>query len=507
MSVMLRIQDYSLTVYSNHRETTILSDINLNINTGETIGLIGQSGSGKTMLSLSIADLLYTVKSRQSGKIEYFDGKHFKNIVELSPKELTSYRRSFVSFIFQDSLSALNPAKTCGWQIDEALRLSQNGLSAKDRKTQVLQSLRDVDLDDVDRMYKSYPHELSGGQLQRVMIAMAIIQRPKLIIADEPTSSLDQETEKIVLNLIKSLKDKYGFTLLFISHDLDLISSVSDRIIMMEKGRLVADDRIGQLYSHFKTTTTKHHTDASQMTFTDTAYDKILCLDKVSHTYMKRKSLFGTSIIIPSLHEISFSVRKSEILGIVGPSGSGKSTIAKLLTGFEFPSAGEMQFESTNLIEAWQNKNKIVRHKIQIIFQNPFSSLNPKQRVGDCLREVLNIRGLVSSNELQDHVIELLESVGLSETYIDRVPHQLSGGQQQRVSIARTLAIQPELLICDECVSALDTISKYEFLDLLIKLRHEQKLTIIFISHDRAAVDYVCDRIVHIKEGRILSTS
>lgn len=503
MSAILRIQDYSLTLHTNLTETTILTNINLIINKGETIGLIGQSGSGKTMLSLSIADLLYTVKSKQTGRIEYFDGRDFKNILDLSPKELTSYRRSFVSFVFQDSLSALNPAKTCGWQIGEALRLSQDQLKAKDRKVLVLQALSDVDLDDVNRIYKSYPHELSGGQLQRVMIAMTIIQRPKLIIADEPTSSLDQDTEKIVLDLIKRLKNQYGFSLLFISHNLDLISSFCDRTIMMEEGSLVPDSKLELAYSHFKNAVEKNQNDTTESSAISADSQSILTVNKLSHHYKKKKSFFGKPAQIPSLHEITFSVRKSEILGIIGPSGSGKSTIAKLLTGFEFPSSGNIQFESTDLVDAWQNESKAMRQKIQIIFQNPFSSLNPKQRIGDCLAEVLKVRGLVPTHEIQQQVIHLLESVGLSDKYVDRLARQMSGGQQQRVSIARALAIQPELLICDECVSALDTITKYEFLDLLIKLREDKTLTIIFISHDRSAVDYVCDRVIRIQEGRI----
>jgi len=295
------------------------------------------------MLSLSIADLLYTVDARQTGKIEYFDGNDFTNLLDLSAKELTAYRRSFVSFVFQDSLAALNPAKSCGWQIDEALQLSQTDLNTEDRKTMVLQSLNDVDLEEVERIYKSYPHELSGGQLQRVMIAMTIIQRPQLIIADEPTSSLDQETEKIVLNLIKSLKTKYNFTLLFISHDLDLISSFCDRTIMMEDGRLVAQNRIDQIYSHYKKALANNHDHEIASFINKKGFEPILSMCKVSHQYKKKSSLFGKSIAIPSLHEVSFSVRKSEILGIIGPSGSGKSTIAKLLTGFRGLSEGSFK--------------------------------------------------------------------------------------------------------------------------------------------------------------------
>jgi len=500
MSAILRIQDYSLTLTSNHAETAILNDINLNIYKNEIVGLIGKSGSGKTMLAMSIADLLYTVDSHQNGNIEFLDNNSgYTNILELAQKDLTAYRRSFVSFIFQDSLSALNPAKRCGWQIEEALRISQSELSQMDRRSRVIQVLRDVDLEDTDRVFKSYPYELSGGQLQRVVIAMSIIQKPQLIIADEPTSSLDQETEQIVLNLMKRLQVNYGFSLLLISHNLDLVSSFCDRIVIIEEGKMISteDDNTSLLHiPSINQVMSKNKSTQSQ-----TEVDICLTFHNVTHSYKKRQSLFGRTIKIPSLHDVSFSVRRSEILGLMGPSGSGKSTIAKLLTGFEFPDSGEIMYESVDLSKAWKDKSRHMRNKIQIIFQNPFSSLNPKQRVGDCIMEVMKVRGLDFQKDRKESVIQYLESVGLTDQYIDRFPRQLSGGQQQRVSIARALAIQPEMLICDECVSALDTTTKYELLDLLEQLRVDRKLTIIFISHDKRAVNYVCDRVIQIEKG------
>jgi len=504
MSAILRIKDYSLSLTSNHEEITILRDINLEINKGEVLGLIGKSGSGKTLLSFSIADLLHTLSHHQSGSIEFLDGDGYKNILKLSAKELTLYRRSFVSFIFQDSLSALNPSKTCGWQIDEALKLSQAKLKPETRKALVLQALADVDLNDVERMYKSYPHELSGGQLQRILIAMTIIQRPQLIIADEPTSSLDQKTEKIVLALIKRLQKKYAFSLLMISHDLDLVKSFCDRTVIMNKGSLLRESEVENFMSK-RGRQKLLHTDKQSILFeSQMELDNILHVSHVSHHYKKRKSLFGKSSVIPSLQDVTFSVRRSEILGLIGSSGSGKSTIAKLLTGFEYPTAGLIYFNELDLVKTWQSKNQELRRKIQIIFQNPFSSLNPKQRIGASIREVLEIKQGVRKRESKSRAILILKSVGLTELYLDRFPYQMSGGEQQRVSIARALAMQPEVLICDECVSALDTVTKYDFLDLLLQLRRDKSLTIIFISHDAAAVEYVCDRIIQIKEGRLV---
>ena len=267
--------------------------------------------------------------------------------------------------------------------------------------------------------------------------------------------------------LSKRLQEKYKFALLFISHDLDLVQSFCDRIVVMENGSIQLDSEGGNSIS-FDQYRHKKKTESGQAFDNQAQTESIISIHNLNHHYKKKKSLFSKTTPIPSLHNVSFSVRKSEIIGLVGPSGSGKSTIAKLLTGFEIPISGKLMFGEIDLVEAWRNQDKVVRQKIQIIFQNPFSSLNPKQRVGDCLKEVLRLRKIVAGTDIDQQCSILLESVGLSDEFLDRLPQQMSGGQQQRVSIARALAMQPEVLICDECVSALDTKTKYEFLDCLL---------------------------------------
>ena len=510
MAEIFRVSQFSLSILSSSKEIVILKEINLSIEQGEIVGLIGQSGSGKSLFGLSVADLLYLIKTKLTGEICYknSDGE-YENIIELPAKELIEYRRAFVSMIFQDALSALNPAKTCGWQINESIRFALPALTKQERRALTLQMIKEVELADADRVYASYPHELSGGQLQRVMIAMAIVGKPQLIIADEPTSSLDKETESTIIKLLKKLQAVNGFALVFISHDIDLVKTFCNRIAIMDKGQLVEVRDTKDLFTSPQTQAAKdlirkRTIDKVEGEYSDQVF---LQVKQLSHYYGKRNSLFGKERKIHSLDNVSFTLKHKEILGLMGQSGSGKSTIAKILTGFEYPAAGEIYLVEVNLVEMWRQSPRQLRKRIQVIFQNPFSSLNPLQTIKSSVSEVLRLHHGLSKIEIERELIRLLETVGLSDDFLSRYPRQLSGGEQQRVSIARALAVKPELLICDECVSALDTITKYDLMDLLRSLRDNQDLSILFISHDLEAIDYVSDRAIHLRDGQLIPPS
>lgn len=507
MSEIIQVRHFSLSIKSSSGEKLILQDLTLDIEQGEILGLIGSSGSGKSLFGLSIADLLYLIETTVKGQINYYDGVEFKNIFELPTKELNEYRRAYVSFIFQDPLSSLNPAKSCGWQINESIRYARPELSKKKRLDLAFQTIKEVELEDVDRIYNSYPHQLSGGQLQRIMIAMAIVGRAKLIVADEPTSSLDNETENKIIDLLYKLQSRLKFSLLFISHDIQLVKSFCDRIAIMDEGKLLEIQATSDFFSNPKTQIAKELLAKRLLRpvkkKVGVNQEVFLQVNKLCHFYKQRKSLFSKPKKIQSLYNVSFTICRSEILGLMGQSGSGKSTIAKILTGFETPSKGGILIDDLDLVDLWKKSPKRLRKRIQIIFQNPFSSLNPLQIVHKSISEVLTLHQGLTKAQAKEETKNLLQTVGLTEDYLDRYPSQMSGGEQQRVSMARALAVKPELLICDECVSALDASTKSDLLDLLRSLRDEEGLTLLFVSHDEAAINYLCDRIIYLDDGEI----
>lgn len=509
MPDVIQVKNYSLSIKSSSGEKLILNDVTLDIEEGEILGMIGKSGSGKSLFGLSIADLLYLIETKISGEIFFDQNGTRRNILELSTKELQEYRRTFVSYIFQDPLTALNPSKTCGWQIDESIRFATPELAKRDRRELALKTIMQVELAEPERIYSSYPHELSGGQLQRIVIAMAIVSGASLIIADEPTSSLDNETENKILSLLSTLQSRLQFSLLFISHDIQLVKSFCDRIAIMDAGKIVEIGKTTDLYSNPQTDYLKEllATRESGEDEIKGEKDAVLQVNNLSHFYKQKKSLFAKTQKHHTLDSVSFKLYKSEILGLMGRSGSGKSTIAKLLIGIELPADGEILIDNLDLVDLWQQSPKTLHKRVQIIFQNPFSSLNPLQKVVTSISEVLMLHQDCDKRLAVTKTIKLLETVGLSAEYLERLPSQMSGGEQQRVSIARALAVNPEILVCDECVSALDRSTKYDLLDLLSRLRVTVGLTVLFISHDEEAITYLCDRIIYLRDGHLMSSA
>ncbi len=490
MSLLLSVRNLSLKL---KKDLHILSNVSFDVFRNETVAIVGKSGSGKTMLSRIIADLFRIKDAVISGEV-IAAAKSTNNQFDLltaSSSEKQEYRRTFVSYIFQNPSGAFNPSQRCGKQLDEAVRLASRNKSKLGR-TQVIQNmLSKLEFEDVDRIQQSYPHELSGGQLQRVMIAMALLKDPDLLILDEPLSSLDSNTSQVIISLLKKLQLEMSFSMILISHNVELVQVLATRIYQMHQGKLA-----------LLTKESMHSKQLAEKTSSIVDSQVIATFDHVSHMYQK-PSLFSKKRSVPTLHQVSFEINEKERLGLMGVSGSGKSTIAKLLTGFEKATSGEVKFKG-RLIRDWLLKEpKTFRQAIQLIFQHPLTSLNPRQKVGDCLKEVITVHRPMANS--QSTIEQLLASVLLPSNYLDRYPSQLSGGEQQRLAIARALAVQPELLISDECVSSLDTQTKYEILDLLIQLQEKHQLTILFISHDKAVIDYFCHRHFMIFEGQVSS--
>ena len=489
MPQLLSAQNLSLVI---NEEQHILSNVNLDINQGETIGIIGKSGSGKTMFSRVIADLLIFDGFKIQGSLNFFTPEHSINLLEASPKEKQEYRRRYVSYIFQNPSGAFNPSQRCRKQLDEAVRLARPGHTKEERNEIINTMLSQLEFTEFDRIGNSYPHELSGGQLQRVMIAMALLKNPLLLILDEPFSSLDSETTNTIIQLLKKLQKEMSFSMLLISHHTEIVLDLASRVFVMNNGKLKQQENVSlndqQLISA-----------AGE----NTKSTVIASFNDVSHQYRKNKSIFSKAVFTDTLSDVSFDIHEGERLGLVGTSGSGKSTIAKLLVGFEKVTQGTIRFKETTVNDWLLKQSKEFRKSIQLIFQHPLTALNPRQTVKSCLQEVLRVH--TADKDFDTAIKGLLDAVLLSHEYLDRYPGQLSGGEQQRLAIARALAVNPELLICDECVSSLDTDTKYEILDLLLAVQEKRQLSILFISHDRKVVDYFCDRVIEIKAGKVSS--
>ena len=508
----------------------ILKNISFYIGKEEIVGIVGESGSGKSLTALSLIGLL-PENSKLKAKNFIFN---YQDLRGLSSKDWKSIRRSKIGMVFQEPQSSLNPSLTCEKQLLEAVKNDKKIDSTK-KKELVKKVLNEVQLFDDKRIAKSYPHELSGGQKQRVMIAMALLCNPKLLIADEPTTALDVTVQKEIIQLLKSLQVKYKMSILFISHDLSLVKKLADRVLVMNNGKIVESGDTDKIFKNPNHNYTKGLvfarpdnkirlerlptvldyqsnnfkpkiiTSSKRKIFHKQLYSQkpLLEVKKIRKNYVKEK-WFGKPSIFEALKPISFSLYPGETLGIVGESGSGKSTLAKTLVFLDPPDSGELMW----LGKVINPRNKLqvnsLRKKIQFIFQDPFAALHPFKTVGSTLDEVLWVHESKNKKKNNYRVEKLLEQVGLSFKYVNRYPHELSGGQRQRIVIARALAVKPEVLICDESVAALDISVQAQILNLLNDLKSNLKLSFLFISHDLAVVKYMSDRVMVMKDGKLI---
>ena len=492
----------------------ILKNISFDLKENEILGFVGESGSGKSITAFSIINLLRLKNITKTGTIN-FNGNFIES---LGSNDLEKIRGNEISIIFQEPMSSLNPSMKCGEQILEII-LNHNLISLKKGKNKVLELIKKVQLSDSEIAYNKYPHQLSGGQQQRIMIAMAIACDPKILIADEPTTSLDGIVKKEIINLLKSIQKETKMSIIFISHDLQLVSKIAEKIIVLNKGEIVEFGSIYQIFNNPKKRYTKLLLNArppknvrpirlptnekniktvliskkERIEAHDNLYqhDPILKIENLEFSYEDKKVL----------NNVTFNLFKGETLGLIGESGSGKSTIARSILNLNRFDKGQIIYNK-KCIKTYPNTE--FRRKIQLVFQDPYSSLNPEISIGYSIMEPMLAHKLYKTKkESKEKVISLLKQVNLTESDFNKFPYQFSGGQRQRIVIARALALNPEILICDESVSALDVTIQAQILNLLNHLKEKYSITILFISHDLSVVKYMSDRVIILNHGRV----
>ena len=475
------------------KEKQLVRGISFEIGKGEIFGFVGESGSGKSMTSLALLQLL--PKEVVSFAEQLFFNE--KDLTTLTDEEWKELRGNEISMIFQEPMTSLNPVLTIGTQVEECLLLHNKEGIYKDkelRKQKVVEALGEAGLKDTEELLKKYPHQLSGGMRQRVMIAMAMICKPKLLIADEPTTALDASTEKIVLELLSYYRKTYGTSILFISHDLSLVANLCDRVAVMKAGKIVELGTVKQIFSNPKEEYTKQLILASKGVGLAESKGKtreaLLRLENAVIQY-EETSIFGKKTITEAVNQVSFTLHRGEILGLVGESGSGKSSLSKAITGLIPLTKGTL----------WRAEN--VKHP-RMVFQDPYGSLNPAKKISWILEEPLKIQGSLTKKERKRLVIEALKEVELDEVHADRYVRELSGGQRQRVAIAVALIQKPDIVVLDEPVSALDVTVQGQILKLLYRLKEEYQMSYLFVSHDMEVIRQICDRVMILYQGELV---
>lgn len=539
---ILEVNDLTVVFHHENEITTAVEDISFSLERGETLGIVGESGSGKSVTALSILRLIpYPEGEIKNGNI-FFRDTHgsVSSLLLLPEKQMQRFRGKEVGMIFQEPMTSLNPVLSCGFQVTEAMRWHLK-ISKKEARLRALDWFDEVRLPRPEAIFESYPHQLSGGQKQRVMIAMAMSCNPNLLIADEPTTALDVTVQKTILELMKELQAKHGMSILFITHDLALVSNFADRVLVMYKGKIVEEGKTDKLFR-----SPSHPYTAGLLKCRPPANKRLKILPTISEflkpgfrpmqvpeieTAEERKkrqtmiysrppilqvkdletefpfhfSFFGKAdAFVKAVNCVSFEVFPGETLGIVGESGSGKTTLGRSILQLIRARSGKIIFDGQEIQKLSQKKLRSVRKDLQIIFQDPYSSLNPRLTAGAAIMEPMLMQAQYrGGEERKRRAIELLEMVGLERVHFSRYPHEFSGGQRQRVCIARTLAVQPRLIICDESVSALDVSIQAQILNLLNKLKNEFGFTYVFISHDLSVVRFMSDRLIVMRNGKI----
>jgi peptide/nickel transport system ATP-binding protein len=529
MNPILHINGLNLAFKEAEKDNQVLFDINFKLMQGEVLGIVGESGSGKSVANLAILGLLNKAKTVISGKAFFESEQGNLDLFTQDEKTLQQIRGKEIAMIFQEPMTALNPSLTCGYQVAEVLLKHQIGTRAT-VKEQVLTLFEQVKLPRATRMYNQYPHQLSGGQQQRVMIAMAIACKPKILIADEPTTALDVTVQKEIVALLKDLQEETGMSIIFISHDLALVSEIAHRILVLYKGKIIEEGNATTIFHNAQEPYTKALINArpslekrlkklpTVQDFLTNVLDETLVSNakrNLNHQeiYSKKPLLeikniskyFGTKKqLVKAVNDVSFQVYQGETLGLVGESGCGKSTLGRTILQLDKATKGAVFYKGEDISKLDKKSLRKLRKEIQIIFQDPYSSLNPRMMVGEAILEPMEVHKMYKNKaERKAKVLEILQKVGLEESHYYRYPHEFSGGQRQRIGIARTIAVQPKLIICDESVSALDVSVQAQVLNLLNQLKEDFGFTYIFISHDLAVVKYMADQLLVMNKGEI----
>jgi len=536
MQPLLSIKNLSIDFHTESSITNALKNISIEINSGEVVALVGESGSGKSITALSILQLLPSPPAKYtSGEIIFTEENNSIDLLKRSRHEMQNIRGNKIAMIFQEPMTSLNPVLTCGSQIQEAL-IQHKKINKREAKKQTLEWFDKVKLPTPSNMYDRYPHQLSGGQKQRVMIAMAMCCEPSLLICDEPTTALDVTVQKTILQLLKELQQQSNMGIIFITHDLGVVAEIADRAVVMYKGEIVEQNSVKGIFFNPQHAYTKallacrpvNHergkrlpivsdfmeistTEKKQETPTEkkgTSTDNVLKIENLSVWFPTEKSIFGKTLTYTkAVDDVSFDLYKGETLGLVGESGCGKTTLGRTLLRLIEPTSGKIIYNGVDLTAKKRDEIRALRKEMQIIFQDPYSSLNPRITIGSAIAEPLKVHDINSTEkQRRDKVADLLEKVDLKAEHFNRYPHEFSGGQRQRIVIARALALNPSFIICDESVSALDVSVQAQVLNLLNDLKKEFGFTIIFISHDLSVVRYISDRIMVMNKGKIEET-
>ena len=529
---LLDVNNLSISFQSDGIDKEIIHHISYTLNKNEILGIVGESGSGKSVSTLAILGLLPKQISKiTSGSILFNE----KELTQLNTKDFQNIRGSEISMIFQEPMSSLNPSMKCGQQVEEIL-LQHTNLSKSEAKTETLSLFEKVKLPSPQRIYNAYPHEISGGQKQRVMIAMAIACKPKILIADEPTTALDVTVQKEIIQLLKQLQSEEEMSIIFISHDLALVSEIANRVLVMYKGDIVEQGEVSKIFKtpeHIYTKallsskpslsvrlkrlptikdfmenitksdiiTKKERENSHSKLYAKTPLLEVINLEK---EYISKSGWFGKPESFMAVNNISFKLYEGETLGLVGESGCGKSTLANAILQLDKATSGQILYRGIDINKLPSSEVRKLRKDIQIIFQDPYASLNPRIPVGKAIMEPMKVHHIGESDEeRKTMVLDLLQKVGLEESFFSRYPHEFSGGQRQRIGIARANALQPKLIICDESVSALDISVQAQVLNLLNDLKDNFEFTYIFISHDLSVVKYMSDQLVVMNKGKI----
>lgn len=544
MHPLLSIKNLSVDFIAEPGITHALKNISINVNRGEIVALVGESGSGKSVTSLSILQLLPSPPAKYStGEIIFSEnGIDATDLLKRNRYEMQDIRGNKIAMIFQEPMTSLNPVLTCGDQVMEAILLHKQ-VSKENAKSQTIAWFEKVKLPDPEAIFKRYPHQLSGGQKQRVMIAMAMSCEPALLICDEPTTALDVTVQKTILQLIKELQQQSNIGVIFITHDLGVVAEVADRAVVMYKGEIVEQHTVKEIFTNPKHPYTqallacrpvnhergkrlpvvsdflqpadfsvqpivsisesKHHFSSKE-----SSPEVLLTVENLSVWFPTKKTWLGKPVsFTKAVDNVSFEVYKGETLGLVGESGCGKTTLGRALLRLIEPTTGKIIYDDLDLTSKKRDELQTLRKDIQIIFQDPYSSLNPRLTIGSAIAEPMKVHQILTNEkQRKEKVTELLEKVNLKAEHFSRYPHEFSGGQRQRIVIARALALNPSFIICDESVSALDVSVQAQVLNLLNDLKKEFGFTVIFISHDLSVVRYISDRIMVMNKGKIEET-